>query len=77
MHFARATPVRLAQDVDGAALNDDAEPRVEGTPWIIGRARTVYRQQRLLHHVVRAVGRNALAASDADDDGTQSRNSLS
>ena len=59
MHFAPAVPAHLAQDVDCAPLDDDTQPRVEGTPGIVGRPRAVYRQQHFLHHVVGAVGGDA------------------
>jgi hypothetical protein len=68
MHFTRSTSVRLAQDIDCAPFDDDAQPRVEGTPWIVGRSGAVYRQQHLLHHVISAVRRDALTASDAHDE---------
>ena len=68
MHFARSTSMYLAQHVDCAPLDDDAKPRVEVTPWIVGRSGVVYRQQHLLHHVISAVRRHALTASDAHDE---------
>jgi hypothetical protein len=66
MHFAPAMPARPAQAVDCTPLDDDPQPRVERTPRIVGRPRPMDRQQHLLHHVVGAVGWDALAAGEAD-----------
>jgi hypothetical protein len=58
----------LAQDVDGAPFDDDVQPRFEGPPGIVSRPRAVDRQQNVLHDVIDAVSRHALAASQADDE---------
>src|SRR4029077_12590598 len=64
MHFALAMPTHLAQDVDCAPLDNDAQPRFEGTPGIVGRPGAVDREQYFLHYIVDAVRRDAPTAGE-------------